>query len=65
MGTLPYTEMNFDSLLLIFSVKARKSGAGPSVTKAYNKDGGYLVTLRKERKLYNGVCCLVHGEGSP
>ena len=55
MGTLPYTEIILDILLLAFSVSAKNNSANPSVIKVYNKEGGYLFTLIKERKVYMPV----------
>jgi hypothetical protein len=51
MGTLPYTLINFVKVFKGLSAKARKIMAGPNVIRAYNKEGGYLVTLIKDKKV--------------
>jgi hypothetical protein len=38
-------------LFLRFSANARKMRAGPIVTATYMSEGGYLFTLRKDKKV--------------
>jgi hypothetical protein len=51
MGTLPYTETTFTTAPFNFSVNERNKNAPPNVSKTYNRDGGYLFTLIKDRNV--------------
>jgi len=39
--------------------------AGPIVINVYNKDGGYFVVFKKERKENTDESCVFHGAKSP
>ena len=49
MGTLPKILMILDKRLVICSLYARKSKAGPNVIVRYNKEGGYFVVFKKDK----------------
>lgn len=65
MGTLPKILMILDKRLVICSLNARKSNAGPNVMVRYNKEGGYFVVFKKESMVNVVLCCEDQCAASP
>ena len=51
--------------LFAFSKNERNNNAGPMVIHIYNKEGGYLVVLIKEIKVYMKLFYTPQGIGFP
>ena len=57
----------FDDAMEAFmeSVKLSTINAGPSVMHKNNKEGGYLLTLKKDKSVCRKSFCALQGIGSP
>ena len=53
MGTLPIVFILLAMPPLKFSDNARNTRPGPMVINKYNSEGGYFVTFKNEKKVYN------------